>query len=326
MAEAADTSGHIERHTIEPVPLTERHGKPWHLFTLWFSSNVQITALVTGALSVSLGLDLKWAIISIIVGNLVGGIFMAYHSVQGPRMGVPQMVQSRAQFGFFGNALPLIVVVLMYLGFAIEGGVIVGPAIAGLLHISNAWAILLSNVVLLLVAFLGYDYIHAAGRFIAVISGVACFALFIDLWINLPAHTAGTAITAGNILLVISIFVSWQITWAPYVSDYSRYLPEGTPAKVTFWWTYLGAAVGGSWVMIIGAFAAAIGSAALNADPVGVLGHRIPTLAWFLIPALLLGQVPAGAEGPYGAFLTCVSGISPSGRLRRQCFSVRSSS
>lgn len=316
MAKITDNGGQIERHAIEQVPAAERHGKPWHLFTLWFSCNVQITAIVTGALAVVLGLDLKWAVISIIAGNLIGGVLMAYHSIQGPRMGLPQMVQSRAQFGVLGNVLPLIIVLLMYMGFAIEGGVIAGPAIAGFLHIPNYLAITLFNVVLLLVAFFGYNLIHAVSRIIAVISGLACLALFIELWMNLPAHVVGTAVNPGNILLVVSIFVSWQMTWAPYVSDYSRYLPENTPAKATFWWTYLGSAVGGSWVMIIGAFAAAVSSSALNADPIGFLGHRFPLITGLMIPALLLGLVPAGAEGPYSAFLTCVSGISARGRLR----------
>jgi NCS1 family nucleobase:cation symporter-1 len=316
MANAADRGGQIERHAIEQVPAAERHGKPWHLFTLWFSCNVQVTALVTGALAIVLGLDLKWAVICIITGNLIGGVFMAYHSIQGPRMGVPQMVQSRAQFGVLGNVLPLIIVLLMYMGFAIEGGVIAGPAIAGFLHIPNDLAITLFNVVLLLVAFFGYNLIHVASRIIAVISGLACLALFIELLMSLPAQVAGTAVNAGNILLVISIFVSWQITWAPYVSDYSRYLPESTSPKSTFWWTYLGSAVGAIFVMIVGAFGAAVSSSALNADPIGFLAHRFPLMSALMIPALLLGLVPAGAEGPYSAFLTCVSGISPKGKLR----------
>ncbi|MEJ7704262.1 MAG: cytosine permease [Geodermatophilaceae bacterium] len=50
------------------------------------------------------------------IGNIAGGIVMALHSAQGPRMGIPQMISSRAQFGVYGACLPLILVVLMYLG------------------------------------------------------------------------------------------------------------------------------------------------------------------------------------------------------------------
>src|SRR5579875_1184339 len=125
----------IERHGTERIPLEERHGRVASLFTLWFSSNVQINGFVTGTLAVILGLDLFWAIVAIVVGNLIGGVFVAYHSVQGPRMGVPQMLQSRAQFGVLGAALPQAIVVVMYLGFYVLGGVLAGDAIASLLHI-----------------------------------------------------------------------------------------------------------------------------------------------------------------------------------------------
>ncbi|MGP3939341.1 MULTISPECIES: cytosine permease [Streptomyces] len=40
------------------------------------------------------------------------------------------MVQSRAQFGFYGALLPSVMVVLMYLGFAVEGSLVAGQAIA----------------------------------------------------------------------------------------------------------------------------------------------------------------------------------------------------
>jgi NCS1 family nucleobase:cation symporter-1 len=35
---AAEHAAALERHTIDIIPLTERHGKPRDLFTIWFSS------------------------------------------------------------------------------------------------------------------------------------------------------------------------------------------------------------------------------------------------------------------------------------------------
>lgn len=45
--------------------------------------------MVTGALAVILGLPLGWALVAVVVGNALGGIFMALHSAQGPTMGIP---------------------------------------------------------------------------------------------------------------------------------------------------------------------------------------------------------------------------------------------
>ena len=50
-----------------------------------------------------------------------------------------------------------------------------------------------------------------------------------------------------------SIAATWQIAYAPYVSDYSRYLPAATPSREAFWYTYLGAVVGAIPVMTLGA-------------------------------------------------------------------------
>ena len=93
----------VERRSIDYIPPEERHGKPRSLFNIWFAANMQVTAAVTGALAVLIaGLSLPWALLAIVIGNLIGVVFMAAHSAQGPKLGIPQMIQSRAQFGFYG--------------------------------------------------------------------------------------------------------------------------------------------------------------------------------------------------------------------------------
>lgn len=71
-----------ERHTIDVIPDSERHGSPRSQFTLWFGANMQITAIVDGALAVIFGADALWAIIGLLIGNVAGGAVMALHSAQ----------------------------------------------------------------------------------------------------------------------------------------------------------------------------------------------------------------------------------------------------
>lgn len=122
---AAEVS-RIEHRSIDVIPDAERHGSPLNQFTLWFGANMQITAIVDGALAVVFGADALWAIIGLLIGNLAGGCVMALHSAQGPRLGLPQMISSRAQFGVYGAVVPLVLVVLLYLGFAATGTVLAG--------------------------------------------------------------------------------------------------------------------------------------------------------------------------------------------------------
>ena len=83
------------------------------LFAIWFGANMHMTTVATGALGTILGLPLPWTILALLLGNLFGAVFMALHSAQGPKLGIRQMIRSRAQFGFHGAVLPLILVVLM---------------------------------------------------------------------------------------------------------------------------------------------------------------------------------------------------------------------
>src|SRR5690242_19098273 len=87
----------VEQRSIDFVPESERHGQPRSLFAVWFASNMQVTALVTGALAVIVGLSLPYALLAVLIGNVVGAVAMALHSAQGPKLGIPQMIQSRAQ-------------------------------------------------------------------------------------------------------------------------------------------------------------------------------------------------------------------------------------
>jgi NCS1 family nucleobase:cation symporter-1 len=109
--------GLIEVRSIDFIPDAERHGGLLSQFTLWLSANLQITAIVTGALAVVLGGDVFWSLIALLLGQLVGGAVMALHGAQGPQLGLPQMISSRVQFGVYGAMIPIVLVCLMYIGF-----------------------------------------------------------------------------------------------------------------------------------------------------------------------------------------------------------------
>src|SRR5579864_2439046 len=109
-----DSVARFEQFTIQPIPLSERHGRPGDLFTIWFGSNIMMLTIVTGALSVTVFKQpFWWGVLAIVIGNLVGAVFMALHSAQGPQLGVPQMVQTRGQFGSFGSLFVVGLVMIM---------------------------------------------------------------------------------------------------------------------------------------------------------------------------------------------------------------------
>ena len=66
MTSTQPRSGGIEVRSIDYVPLSERHGKIWHLGPLWFMSNAQIATLAVGLISISEGASLFWSVLAIV--------------------------------------------------------------------------------------------------------------------------------------------------------------------------------------------------------------------------------------------------------------------
>ena len=255
----AETIGTVEQRSYDYVPLNERRGKPRHLFSVWFGENIQVLAVVTGSLGVVLGLGLMWTIVAIVVGNVVGALFMAFHSAQGPKLGLPQMIQSRAQFGYHGGLLPTVIALFMYLVYGAAGIVPCGQALQAVFGGSLDLWIVVCTIPMVGLAIFGYNQVHRAMRIQTVIF-VVLFAV-LGIWllvhgIPAPRLHAGHFIW-GAFLGAVSAYAVWQISYAPYVSDYSRYLPPDQ-TKHAFGYTYSGTIVGTIIPMAIGAGLAAL--------------------------------------------------------------------
>ncbi|MFG2621290.1 purine-cytosine permease family protein [Streptomyces sp. NPDC048507] len=319
-----------ERRTIEAVPDAERHGTPRSQFTLWFGANMQITAIVDGALSVVFGADPLWAIPALLLGNVLGGVVMALHSAQGPRLGVPQMISSRAQFGVYGAVLPLLLVILMYLGFAATGSVLAGQAVAALLHVGTAAGILVFGALTAVVAVTGYRLIHVAGRVATVAGALGLGYLMVRLFTryDVGAHVGVKGFEAATFLLAVGLGAGWQLTFGPYVADYSRYLPRDTSARATFWCTFAGSVIGSQWAMTLGALTAAVAGAAFLPDQVGFLGELAgPAFPAFLVYlVIVVGKLTVNCLNAYGGFMSVLTTVTAFDRRPHVAPGVRAAS
>lgn len=310
-------AGTLERRSIDPVPEAERHGHPRSLFTLWFAANMQITSAVTGALTVLVGVHPLWALVAVVAGNALGGVPMALHAAQGPRLGIPQMIQSRAQFGVYGAVLPLVLVVVMYLGYFASGNVLGGQAVAQLTGLPADVAIAAYALISALIAIVGYRLIHRFGWVASVLSVV----VFVYLTLRLTTgHDLGAVLAAPHLdvpkfLLALSLTASWQLTFGPYVADTSRYLPSSTSVRATFWWTYGGTVLGASWAMSFGALAYAVAGKAFKGHEVAyVVGLGGEALLIPLLLAIALGKFTVNVLNIYGGYMTVATALTAFGR------------
>lgn len=152
----------MESSTIQAIPENQRHGNARDLFTIWFGSNIMLLTMFTGSLAVTVfNLSFFSALMALVLGNLVGAIFVALHSAQGPQLAVPQMIQTRGQFGFYGALLVVGVVVIMYLGFYASNLVVGGEALHTIYQpISKVQGITIIAIGSLIAVIFGYKLIH----------------------------------------------------------------------------------------------------------------------------------------------------------------------
>ncbi|ANZ18263.1 cytosine permease [Streptomyces noursei] len=307
-------AGVVERRSIDVVPDDERHGSAVNQFTLWLGANLQITAVVTGALAVVFGANAFWALIGLLLGNLAGGAVMALHSAQGPRLGLPQMITSRAQFGVRGAVVPLALVIVMYIGFFASGSVLAGQAVGELTHLGGTAGIVLFAAVTALAATVGYRLVHLLGK----VAGLVCALAFVYLGVRLLQRADLAALLhdhgfgAPVFLLAVSLSASWQLAFGPYVADYSRYLPRHTSTRATFWWTFAGSVLGAQWSMAFGALAAAAAPGAFVGHEVGyVVGlGGSGLIASFLYLVIALGKLTINILNTYGGFMSLVTSVT----------------
>ncbi|XBS71754.1 cytosine permease [Acerihabitans sp. KWT182] len=248
---------HVEIKTIQPINSAERKGKISDLFTIWFGSNIMMLSVITGSLAVCMfKLSFFTAVAAVVIGNLVGAVFMALHSAQGSQLGVPQMIQTRGQFGSYGALLVVTLVVVMYLGFFASNLVLGGQGLHAICpDLSVDGGIVIVGALSVTATAFGYNLIHAYTRIMSWLSGAALLLSF--AWIllvhGLPEEFfTHRPPTFAGFFGTLSIAALWQLAYAPYVSDYSRYMPEDAPQGKIFWASYWGCSLGSIFPMILG--------------------------------------------------------------------------
>ncbi len=304
----------IEKRSIDYVPLAERHGKVWHLWPVWFSGDAHLATLAVGILGITLGGNLLWTAVAVVAGCALGTFFMAFHSTQGPQLGLPQMIQSRPQFGYIGALLVWIVALLAYIGFNAFNQVLAAQTLHQLFPAlpANSRAVIgLFALLALALALLGYDLIHLAQRAFAylMLAILMMFSVGAAFTLQLsPGQWDPGGFRLVPFMTELFAAASYQLAWSIYVSDYSRYLPRDVGVRSAFWWTYLGAFVGGTWMMLVGTVAAA---AAPRLELAAAMQHAadavFPGFGLVLLIGALLGLLTISALNFYGASLTLLS-------------------
>jgi len=230
----------------------------WHQGPFWFAGNFGLLVMILGYTGPQMGLSLGWSILGSTLGVLFGTFFMAFHANQGPRMGLPQMIQSRTQFGTRGAILPMAATVFVYVGFIVFSTITSTQLFQAVIPLPKQvfYPVLIATAIVL--AIFGYKIVHFVQRWLAyIIIAVFTVVTASSIWI-LPTAPDGPELGWNLVAFItqFSLAAGFQISYAVYVSDYSRYLPHDASNAKLITWTYVGAAGSAVWLMALGALLA----------------------------------------------------------------------
>jgi purine-cytosine permease-like protein len=315
----------IESRSIDYVPETERHGKVWQQGPFWFLGNFQPFTITIGFLGPVFGLSVIQTIIAGTLGIAFGTLFMAFHATQGPHLGLPQMIQSRAQLGYRGVAVALFGSWVTFMLFNVVDVIILQGGINGIFGIDPLVIAVGTTVVGAGLAIYGHDLLHRVFRLLFFVS--LPFYVILTVMIvagNVPS-TPAPVIEGGwaAMLAMFTAAAAYNITYAPYVSDYSRYLPKSTKTVPIVVSVFLGAAGSAVWLIALGAWLATSFGAT---DPLVGLRDSGDTvfsgLGLLLAVVAVLALVATMGINAYSAMLSTLTAadsirsISPTRRVR----------
>jgi NCS1 family nucleobase:cation symporter-1 len=248
----------IEHKSIDYVAEHERHGRVIDQVPFWFLGNFHFFTIAIGFVGPSMGLSFGYTSLAGTLGILFGTIFVAFHASQGAELGLPQMIQSRAQFGYRGVVVVLIGTLFTFIGFNVADTVLIARGLNGILGWNETAVTLIAAAIAIGIAVYGHDWLHRIFRI--------CF------WVCLPLYSLLTlAIAAGKVpaphptlggfnwvafIAQFAASAAYNITYAPSVSDYSRYLPRASRPSHIIAAVFLGATSAAIWLISLGAWLA----------------------------------------------------------------------
>ena len=324
---AQNTSGSASATTIEindvaPIPAAERHGKAWHLFTVWSSPNLEFATVFVGALGVLFfGLNLPQAILAVLVGNALAAVTHGIFSTWGPEAGLPQMVLGRTAFGKWGNLIPAGLSTLVAgIGWFAVNSVSGALALNALTNIPVGGALGIVVLAQILIAFVGHNLIQVWERYTSY--GLAIVWIIVTFMILTGGHHIGTtgpsSFNIGGFTLAAGAAYGYTAGWTPFASDYTRYLPANVNKRALGMFAGLGNFFSTSVLMIVGAVAfAAIG---IQDNPTkgftDLLGNGY--IASLTLLAIAIGSISANVLNVYsGAMSFLAMGFKLGFKTRR---------
>ncbi len=312
----------LESIGIQRIPTDSRQGKPRSLFNLWFAANLTIADFALGFFPLSMNMNFASSVISIIIGNILGAAIVGFSAMMGPKTGFPQMMGTTNSMGRFTMRVFGIINLSNTGGWFIINNILSVSALYLIFGTTYLLLIPIFVLVVYVVAYVGHNFIHRVERILSYVLGVLFLVVFVKVLFFEGGHSLGTisGLSISSVKLdtaffgMIALSYSYLMSWGPYASDYSRYLPQNVSLKKVFSNTFAGAFVSTTFVEII---ALIISFVTLSSQSIASLKSISGVLYPLSLIAIALGGIAANVLNLYSASL---SGLVGGIKLRRTRF------
>lgn len=304
-------------YDIESVPRNSRRYGFLDNFAIWFGAGISIAEFWAGAILVAspISLDLKLAVIAIILGHLIGNLLLALVGVIGAETGLPTMVVSRRSLGLRGSHLVSALNYLQLIGWTavmlIVGALAMNMVSIEVLGVDAYWAwVLVLGAMVTLWSLAGPEKWSTLGRL------AAALLLALSLWLlylvvrsyGFWEHFTGPLELTPSFWIALDLVIAMPVSWAPLIADYTRFSRSGSSG---FWGSYTGYFVSSSLFYFLGAFSNLVLG---EMDPISVIlfyGLGVPAML-----IILFSTVTTTFLDVYSAAIT-YKNIRPEADARR---------
>jgi purine-cytosine permease-like protein len=298
---------HIERRGIGTIPDSARHSRPATVGIVFFGTQLTYGTLIVGALPLAFGLGWWASLSTILLGTLIGTAGFAAMIPIGSRTGTNGTVSSGAFFGIRGRYIGSLVTQIVDLGyFAMTFWISAPPLVAagqrcfGIAdsNLATLVALVVSVACILALAVFGHATIVAYEKLTSVAGILAIAVLVLFAGFNLGTqHHVAAHYALGSFwptwTMAITAQIANAISYGPFASDYSRYVPSTASARAQFGWAFAGMFGGNMLTLVAGA---CIGMAV--ADPKDIIGGMIGFLPlWLVLPVTVCAFIANTANG-----------------------------
>ena len=205
------------------------------MFFLWAGAAISIAEIYTGSMIAPLGL--KKGLLAILIGHIIGTLFLAfggYISFKGSRNAMEKV---RDSFGGLGGKIVAILNILQLIGWSAIMIIQGGRAISGQIKLPLNICILIVAAAIFLWSYWFNNYTKKVNDVSVIILIILCILLFFKM-------DSSKVIQMGqniSFTTAIEITIAMPVSWLPLIGDYSKY---GTGGRGVFLSSFFGYFIG----------------------------------------------------------------------------------